>query len=165
MLETVREFGLEQLVAAGEEATTRDRHAAWCLAVADEAPTALSPIVRPDTIDRLEAEHPNLRAALGWLDETGRLDQLLPLADQLGRFWDLAGHYREGLSWLERALAVGDKDTPARARCRRCAGWDSLAQTLNEPGSELPGTGTGTRPHDWLRGLRGRGFSAAGHHG
>ena len=133
MLETVREFGLEQLAAAGEEATTRDRHAAWCLAFAGEAPAALSPIYRPDTLDRLEAEHPNLRAALAWLDETGRLDQLLPLADQLGWFWYLAGHYREGLTWLERALAISDDNVPARARCEALSRVGHLAQTLNEP--------------------------------
>jgi predicted ATPase/DNA-binding CsgD family transcriptional regulator len=133
MLETVREFGLEQLAAAGEEATTRDRHAAWCLAFAGEAPSAMSPIAPPGTLDRLEAEHPNLRSALAWLDETGRLGQLLPLADQLCFFWDLAGHYREGLSWLERALAVSDEDTPARIRCEALCKVGHLAQTLDEP--------------------------------
>src|SRR5215207_239506 len=133
MLETVREFGLEQLAAAGEEATTRDRHAAWCLAFAGEAPSAMSPIAPPGTLDRLEAEHPNLRSALAWLDETGRLGQLLPSADQLCFFWDLAGHYREGLSWLERALAVSDEDTPARIRCEALCKVGHLAQTLDEP--------------------------------
>ncbi len=47
MLETVREFGLEQLAAAGEEAAIRDRHAAWCLGFADRAAAGLIPIVRP----------------------------------------------------------------------------------------------------------------------
>jgi predicted ATPase/DNA-binding CsgD family transcriptional regulator len=133
MLETVREFGLEQLVATGEEATTRDRHAAWCLAVAGQAPSGMSPIARPDAHDRLEVEHPNLRSALAWLDETGRLGQLIPLADQLAWFWDLAGHYREGLSWLERALAVSGEDISDRVRCEALCRVGHLAQTLDEP--------------------------------
>jgi non-specific serine/threonine protein kinase len=133
MLETVREFGLEQLVAAGEDATTRDRHAAWCLALAGQAPDALSPIVRPDVFDRLEAEHPNLRAALAWLDRSGRAADMLRLADALAWFWYLGGHYREGLDWLERALAISDEDTPARARCEALCRVGHLAQTLDEP--------------------------------
>ena len=133
MLETVREFGLEQLVATGEEATTRDRHAAWCLAFASQAPTAMRPIVRPDALDQLEIEHPNLRATLAWLDQTGRLGELLPLADQLGWFWYLAGHYREGLDWLERALAVSDDNVPAHARCEALCRVGHLAQTLDDP--------------------------------
>ena len=153
MLETVREFGLEQLAAAGEEATTRDRHAAWCLAFAGQAPAASARLSAPTSFDRLEAEHPNLRAALAWLDQTGRLGQLLPLADQLGWFWDLAGHYREGLAWLERALAVSDEDTPARVRCEALCRVGHLAQTLERaPGGQLSGAGTGARPNDWLRG-------------
>jgi DNA-binding CsgD family transcriptional regulator/tetratricopeptide (TPR) repeat protein len=133
MLETVREFGLEQLATAGEEATTRDRHAAWYLAFAGEAPSAMNPFAPPETLDRLEAEHPNLRSALAWLDHTGRLGQLLPLADQLGWFWDQAGHYREGLAWLERALAVSAENTPACVRCEALCKVGHLAQTLDEP--------------------------------
>ena len=64
------------------------------------------PIVHPDIVDRLEAEHPNLRAALAWLDGAGRAADLLALAAALGWFWYLGGHYREGLGWLERAFAV-----------------------------------------------------------
>ncbi len=132
MLETVREFGLEQLVASGEEVAARDRHAAWCLAFAGQAPASLSPIGHRDALNRLEAEQPNLRMALAWLDQTGRLGQLLPLADQLGWFWYLAGHYREGLDWLERALAVSDR-APTRNRCEVLCRAGHLAQTLNEP--------------------------------
>jgi tetratricopeptide (TPR) repeat protein len=132
MLETVREFGLEQLAVAGGEEATRDRHAAWCLSFAHQAVTALSPVVRPGALDRLEVEQPNLRAALAWLEHTGQMQLLLPLADQLGWFWYLAGHYREGLDWLERALAVSD-GTPAPARCEALCRAGHLAQTLNEP--------------------------------
>ena len=83
MLETVREFGLEQLAAADEEAATRERHAAWCVTFADRAAAALTPIVDPDVVDQLEAEHPNFRVALAWLDSVGRAADLLRLADAL----------------------------------------------------------------------------------
>jgi predicted ATPase/DNA-binding CsgD family transcriptional regulator len=134
MLETVREFGLEQLATAGEEAATRDRHAAWCLEFATRANEALVPLVQPEVVDHLEAEHPNLRAALAWLDSTGRAAELLRLADVLSLFWYLAGHYREGLGWLERALAVNSESQTAEfVRAQLYAG--QLAQSLGAPGA------------------------------
>ncbi len=82
MLETVREFGLEQLVAAGEEATTRDRHAAWCLAFAGQAPDALEPDCPPRR--RSTGWRPSTPTceprSRGWTDRVGRRT-LLTLAD------------------------------------------------------------------------------------
>jgi predicted ATPase/DNA-binding CsgD family transcriptional regulator len=134
MLETVREFALEQLVAAGEEAAIREDHAAWCLAFAGRETAAIDPIVRPNVVEWLEAEHPNLRAALTWLDAASRGEDLLKLASALGWFWYLAGHYREGLGWLERALSVShDVLTKEYVLALRCAGH--LAQTIDAPGA------------------------------
>jgi hypothetical protein len=89
---------------------------------------------------RLEAEHPNLRAALAWLAGVGprRADDLLRLAAALGWFWWVAGHEREGLAWLERALATGPATpTPARSEALFNAGL--LAYTFGEPRAALYG--------------------------
>jgi non-specific serine/threonine protein kinase len=116
MLETVREFGLERLEASGEAGEVRDRHAAWYLALTRLAWDDLHRLVRPAVVDRVEAEHPNLRAALGWLEGSGRGEQFLALAAALGYFWYLADHFREGREWLRRALATAPKTpTPDRA--------------------------------------------------
>ena len=74
-------------------------------------------------LDRLEVEHDNLRAALTWsLDSETAL--ALRLAAALGRFWRMHGHPREGLSWLERALALSADDaTAARGKALEEAGW------------------------------------------
>src|SRR5262249_3934251 len=79
MLETVGEFGVDRAAASGEEAAIRERHAAWSRALAARTPTWPPPGDRPAAAARLEAEHPNLRAALAWLDGTGsgRGDDLL----------------------------------------------------------------------------------------
>jgi predicted ATPase/DNA-binding CsgD family transcriptional regulator len=132
MLETVREFSLEQLAGADEEAAIRDRHAAWCLGFADLAGVDLSPIVDPDIVDRLEVEYPNLRAALVWLDEADRAADLLSLAAALGLFWYLVGRYREGLGWLERALEISGDDQ-ARAHVKALCDAGTLAQALDAP--------------------------------
>jgi non-specific serine/threonine protein kinase len=121
MLETIREFGLERLAAHGEEAATRDRHVAWCLDATAAPGAALWTTYDPGIIERLEAEHANLRAALAWLERTGQGEGLLRLAAALGSFWMLVGHHREGYDWLKRALAAAP-DTPtsesAHALCR-----------------------------------------------
>ena len=71
MLETVREFGLDQLAANNEEEEARNRHAAWYLDLAERVePELLGPEQRW-WCERLETEHANLRAALSWLTESG----------------------------------------------------------------------------------------------
>jgi len=104
MLETVRDFGWDRLVAMGEAHDVQMAHAAFCLARVDEATTAGGP--ERSEFDRLETEHPNLRAALAWSCAGGDPDIALRLATRLGRFWLRRGHQREGCDWLERALTL-----------------------------------------------------------
>jgi predicted ATPase/DNA-binding CsgD family transcriptional regulator len=105
MLETVREFGLEALVASGEEAKTRDRHAAFALSLVERTQAAHVPYLPDGTqvLNRLDAEYPNLRAALGWLTETDQGERLGRLAGALGYFWMMRGYAVEGRARLERA--------------------------------------------------------------
>ncbi len=61
MLETLREFGIECLIAVGELGKSRERHAAYFLAMADgAAQIEASDQVRPT---RLDLDHANVRAA------------------------------------------------------------------------------------------------------
>jgi predicted ATPase/DNA-binding CsgD family transcriptional regulator len=124
MLETVREFGLEQLEQTGEDAGARSRHAACFLALAEEAaPHLLLPGQEP-WLTRLAVDHDNLRAALAWLERAGDGEALLRLAGALDRFWFVRGHFGEGSGWLERALALGtDAPSALRAGALSGAGW------------------------------------------
>jgi non-specific serine/threonine protein kinase len=113
LLETVREFGLEQLAASGDEESTRRQHAMWCLALAEQAePELLGPEQRRWS-ERLELEHANLRAALAWLTSTGAAEPAQRLASALWVMWFIRGHLREGYAWLTRALAVEGDAAPA----------------------------------------------------
>jgi predicted ATPase/DNA-binding CsgD family transcriptional regulator len=105
LLETVREYGLEQLTESGEEAPVRDAHADWCIAFAECAEPELAGPHQEAWFDRLEAEHPNLRAALGWLRERGDGERGLRLASALSWFWSSRGHLREAQKWFEAFLA------------------------------------------------------------
>ena len=89
LLETVRQYGRERLLEAGEAEAARGRHRAWCLALAERAGagTGTAP-ARSTWLGRLDAEHDNLRAALERSrDEPDGADRELRLAVALGRFW------------------------------------------------------------------------------
>ena len=105
MLETIREFGLEQLTAAGEVDTTRRRHAEYLVTYSEALSDALFQATEPELLERLAVEHDNIRAALVWLDQQGDEDTMIRLAAGMGWFWFVRGFGTEGISWLERARA------------------------------------------------------------
>jgi non-specific serine/threonine protein kinase len=114
MLETVREFGLEQLEGSGETDAVRQAHAFCYLALAEEAEPDVGPR-QGVWLTRLEAEHPNLRAALAWFVERGDSTAAVRLAGALWPFWYFHNHLSEGDGWLERALALpGDQPVGPR---------------------------------------------------
>jgi predicted ATPase len=137
LLETIREYGLERLDAAEEAATTRDRHLAWCVALAEEAAPHLLGPEQGRWLVRLEVEHDNLRAALGWSLRSGGDPALgLRLAGALWRFWQTRGYLTEGRGWLEEALA-SDQPAPSAARARALDGAGNLAETQGDYGQAI----------------------------
>jgi predicted ATPase/DNA-binding CsgD family transcriptional regulator len=113
MLETIREFGVERLDAAGEGNAARRTHAAYFLAVAEHAEDALKGPDQAIWIRRLEADRLNYIAALSWSLEEREPEIALRIGAALWRFWVWRGRVREGHGWLVRALAVGDEAPPA----------------------------------------------------
>jgi len=115
MLETIREFAAERLEVSGEAAEVQPRQADWFLRLAEEAfPHLLgSP---GDWLDRLVAEHDNLRAALDHFEGSGDVQSALQLAGALYRFWFMHGHLGEGGRRLEGLLAKDARQTPMRGR-------------------------------------------------
>ena len=106
MLETIREYALERLAASGEMHVIRRRHAAYYLALAEEAEPQLRGAEQDRWLARLEMEHNNLRAALAWAFGGGDGEVGLRLAGALGPFWYVRGYFSEGRTWLEAALAI-----------------------------------------------------------
>jgi len=66
MLETLREYALERLDQSGDAPALRQRHAAYYLRLAEQAEPELHGADRRVWLNRIEAEHPNMRAALNW---------------------------------------------------------------------------------------------------
>jgi non-specific serine/threonine protein kinase len=116
MLETIREFGLEQLAAAGEEVATRRAHLGAFTELAGASAAGIHGQDQRIWLDRLEADHDNLRAALNWAMANGEREQALRLAGSLWRFWVIRGHLHEGRDLLERVLgSVSAVELPASA--------------------------------------------------
>jgi non-specific serine/threonine protein kinase len=128
MLETVREYALEQLVASGETAALRRRHAAYFTMLAARGPESYF----PSTAAPLNAaERPNVRAALDWEAEQGATDLLLQLAGAGWWYWEPA----EGSRALERGLAVvGDSSLRCGERALLLAAMGELAVWLGDVG-------------------------------
>ena len=118
-LERCAQYATERLAWRGSTEAAHRRHAAYFLDLAQEiAPELAHPQVIAAQV-RLEAEHANLRAALGRLLDRGDVDGLQQLAGALGRFWFFQGNLAEADTWLTRALALpgGDRPTLGRATC------------------------------------------------
>jgi predicted ATPase/DNA-binding CsgD family transcriptional regulator len=132
MLETVREFGLEQLDLQGEAEAVREAHAIWCQELVDHAWTAWASRSDVDrVVQRLDREHDNLRAALVALKQRGAADRVQRLAGGLFWFWLSCGYVREGRDWLLPALETGDP-TPTLFRTRAMLGAGALAHYLGD---------------------------------
>jgi predicted ATPase/DNA-binding CsgD family transcriptional regulator len=115
MLETLHEYAQERLAASGEAATLARRHAAYFVDLAEQAEPELRQAQQWRWFRRLEADHGNLRTALGWSldDAAGDLALGVRLAGALGLYWTAYGFYAEGYQWTDRLLDQLDA-TPTR---------------------------------------------------
>jgi predicted ATPase/transcriptional regulator with XRE-family HTH domain len=137
MLETVREYALEQLEVSGEVAHARRCHATYWLNAAEAAQPELFRQDQRSWRVHLQANHDNVRAALAWtLSPSGCSDVQvgLRLTLALFRFWHRGDHVREGRQWVARALAVcPSSDLGTRATLLHAAGSLARAQGSNAP--------------------------------
>jgi predicted ATPase/class 3 adenylate cyclase len=157
MLQVIREYALEQLEASGEAEALRRAHAAELVVLVERAEPQLTGPEAGTWLERLEREHDNLRAALGWAQERGEAETGLRLVAALWRFWEARGHLREGRAWAEGVLALesgvgaGHADAVVRARAFYAGGvlamwqgdhaaagtWLEQAETLGRAAGDL----------------------------
>ncbi|MGH2559299.1 MAG: LuxR C-terminal-related transcriptional regulator [Thermomicrobiales bacterium] len=127
MLETIREYGVEQLEASGEGANVRSRHAAFFLAFVERLWSGwFGGAGVAGRLDLVEIERDNLRAALTWADEQGAAEYAARITHALRMFWRMRGPVNEGRAWGERVLAY--PTLPVHLRIELLCGAGDLAQ-------------------------------------
>jgi non-specific serine/threonine protein kinase len=148
LLETMRQYAWEHLRTAGEEEHMRRRHAAWCVALSEEAQPRLYRTEQVQWLEQLEREHDNLRLALAWshAQPNGSI-RVARLARALWWFWYLHGHLNEGRYWLDlvvllpepasAGVGVATELALARAGALLGAGWLAYGNAELERAGQL----------------------------
>ena len=123
LLDTIREFGVEQLAANRETDAVSHAHAVWTMGYIERGGFALWTTDAPPWFGRVEAELPNLRAALGWALAQGPTgtELAMRLAEPPWLFWQSRGLVAEGRAWIEAALAMPGGTPAVRAKALNLA--------------------------------------------
>jgi tetratricopeptide (TPR) repeat protein len=131
MLETVHEYAREKLGQSAEAEQIKRVHAEYFLTLAEEAFPELRGPDQLEWLERLEAEHDNMRAALSWASERKEAEVALRLGGSLWWFWWMRGHNSEGRRWLEQALVIEGRVSP-EVRAMALAGAGELATSQGD---------------------------------
>ncbi|MCB9101034.1 MAG: tetratricopeptide repeat protein [Anaerolineales bacterium] len=130
MLESIREYGLEQLQANDETEVILQSCVDYYLSWAEEMAQLLQECDEESCVEQVEIEHDNLRAVLHSFKENRQTEFNLRLVGLLWRFWEMRGHFTEGRQWLEQAVTgSGEVDPALRAEAYTGAGTMAWYQT------------------------------------
>jgi predicted ATPase len=133
MLETIREYALELLVTSGDLPNLRQRHAHTFLALAAAARPHLQDDQQAIWLERLAADHDNLRAALEWSrSPAGDATLGVQLAEALWEFWLVRGHVSEGRAWIAALLDLPAAHMISITQARLLGGAGRLAWAQND---------------------------------
>jgi predicted ATPase/DNA-binding SARP family transcriptional activator len=134
ILETIREYALEELRARGDYEAVRRRHALHFAALAEAAEPGLLGPEQLEWLERLDEERDNIRAALTWATASGESDLGLRIAASLWRYWNFRNHEREARERLEELLAHGTAAEPncamAQSAVASLAQWQGDLETV-----------------------------------
>ena len=122
LLETIRQYGFEKLAETSEGQVVRARHRDFYLGFAEDAEPRLQGPEQVAWLQRLEADHDNLRAALRWSLDCDETEAALRLGSALSLFWDTHGYVREGREWLDELLAHARERPTSTVTTRRALG-------------------------------------------
>src|SRR5262245_7038769 len=119
MLETIREYALEQLAASPDAELIRGRHALYFTALVEAAAAEWNTPMKEAAIEQQRREHDNMRAALQWAYDTDNSTVGLQLALALWEFWRSYGYNSEGRAWLGQLLSLDQPPANVAAMATR----------------------------------------------
>jgi predicted ATPase/class 3 adenylate cyclase len=127
LLETIRQYAREKLLASGQSQHVGECHLQWCLALTARAERGVWGSEQATWFDVIELEEDNLRQALDWTITSGDAESALRLVGALGRFWMVRGRIKEGGRWLRDAVALEAREHPyLRAQALTQAGMIAM---------------------------------------
>lgn len=129
LLETVRAYSRARVSNHAQEDLAR-RHCNWYMSIAEASEPGL---VDPRQVDDLDQHYDNLRAALRWCIDTGKLELGLRLSVGLWLFWYMRGRYAEGGRWFSELLARSASQSPGRTHATALHWAAHLAANGGEP--------------------------------
>jgi predicted ATPase len=113
MLETIREFALQQLETEGEAIAARGAYCDWLQKLAEEAGHELEGPGQHAWLERLHEEHANIREVVTLTLDTEEAELALRILTALDRYWFVRPS--EAMGWFERALRFIDRVPPGLA--------------------------------------------------
>ncbi|MGC4108930.1 MAG: LuxR C-terminal-related transcriptional regulator [Nocardioides sp.] len=138
MLETLREFGLDELRRHGELEEVGAAHAAYCLRLATEGTRELGGASQTDWLNRLDADYPNVRSALERALERDDAASGLALCNAIAWYWRVRGLIAEARAWVEAFLGQPSVRDVSKAGLAAALRWNGELIGLqgDAPGAE-----------------------------
>ncbi len=139
-LETIRQYALEKLLESGDAVDARDRHLAHFLELSRRAEGHFRTPKRLAWINRLEAEHDNIRSALGWGLESDP-ESALQMVCLLSAFWMSNNYLTEGCNWCQAVITRVEESSLDRDKINqtRAQAYTALAMLSVNRGDHQTG--------------------------
>lgn len=137
LLESIRQYAQEKLIASGEEPAIRDRHLQYFVEVAEETEPKLKGEFQQLWLNWLEGDYDNIRAALTWSLESDQIEDGLRIAIAIYQFWTVRGYMEEGAAWLKRLLAQVNEDISALVHANALAYAAFLAEFRGDSAAQM----------------------------
>jgi predicted ATPase/DNA-binding CsgD family transcriptional regulator len=129
LLETIRQYAQEKLIASGEWVSAHDGYLACFLRLTEEVAPKLREQYQQLWLNWLETENDNIRAALAWTLEQQRIEAGLRIGTALFSFWMTRAYIREGHTWFERLLNQADDKVPLAVHVNALT-WSSVLASM-----------------------------------
>ena len=124
MLESIRQFGQEEVERTGEQAAAGETLVTWALVFSRHHGEIPAGSEKAEWLAALAREEPNLAAAIEWLFGMADYERLFELVVSRGPLWWVNSRMRAGRTLLERVLVHGDAvSIQLRGRALRLLGF------------------------------------------
>jgi len=132
LLVTIRQYAQEKLRASGKWDSAHDHYLECWLRLTEEVAPKLHEQYQHLWLDWLETENDNIRAALAWALEQGRIEAGMRIGTALYSFWQTRAYIREAYTWYEQFLHQTDDNVPLAVHVNALTYSSTMASFLGD---------------------------------